>query len=161
MATSYKTGDKIIYPHHGASIVVRKEKREFDGKTVMYLVVQTEHDDMLIRVPSSKVDEIGIRFPLPEEDIEEVLDLLRKRNLREPSVWSRRYKNHDEKLKSGDVYEVAEVLRNLVLRDKDKGLSSAEVTQMKKAEKLLISELAYSLNTDEAEVHSMVMEALS
>ncbi|NDH11159.1 MAG: hypothetical protein EBY44_05410 [Actinobacteria bacterium] len=84
------------------------------------------HGEMTLAVPVDKADEVGMRWPISEEDVEDLFEVLAKRDVREPANWSRRFKNHQEKLKSGDVYQVAEVVRNLALRDQAKGLSAGE-----------------------------------
>src|SRR5690606_3901214 len=110
---SFNVGDRVVYPHHGAAVIKRKEKREVLGEEVEYLVLHMTHGDLTLSVPSDKAEEVGMRRPISNEDIEDLLQLLAKRDVREPSNWSRRFKNHQEKLKSGDVYQVAEVVRNL------------------------------------------------
>ena len=122
---SFKVGDRVVYPHHGAAIIKKKEKRELLGETKEYLVLEMVHGDLVLSVPSDKADEVGMRPPISEADVEDLFRLIGKRDVREPANWSRRFKNHQEKMKSGDVYQVAEVVRNLALREKGKGLSTA------------------------------------
>ena len=90
-----------------------------------------------------------MRDPISDEDVEDVFDVLAKKDVREPTNWSRRFKNHQEKLKSGDVYQVAEVVRNLALREADKGLSAGEKSMFVKARQVLVSELAFALDIEE------------
>ena len=100
-------------------------------------------------MPAEKAEDIGMRYPISVEDVEDVFEVLAKKDVREPTNWSRRFKNHQEKLKSGDVYQVAEVVRNLALRDADKGLSAGEKSMFVKARQVLVSELAFALNISE------------
>ncbi|MEL0140934.1 MAG: CarD family transcriptional regulator, partial [Acidimicrobiaceae bacterium] len=113
---SFKPGDRVVYPHHGAAVIEKKEKRKAFGEEAEYLVLRMAHGEMTLAVPVDKVDEVGMRWPISEEDVEDLFEVLAKRDVREPANWSRRFKNHQEKLKSGDVYQVAEVVRNLALR---------------------------------------------
>ena len=121
---SFKPGDRVVYPHHGAAVIEKKEKRKAFGEEAEYLGLRMAHGEMTLAVPVDKVDEVGMRWPISEEDVEDLFEVLAKRDVREPANWSRRFKNHQEKLKSGDVYQVAEVVRNLALRDQAKGLSA-------------------------------------
>ena len=121
---SFKPGDRVVYPHHGAAVIEKKEKRKAFGEETEYLVLRMAHGEMTLAVPVDKADEVGMRWPISEEDVEDLFEVLAKRDVREPANWSRRFKNHQEKLKSGDVYQVAEVVRNLALRDNAKGLVS-------------------------------------
>ena len=123
---SYDVGDRVVYPHHGAAVIERKEMREAFGRETEYLVLRMAHGDMTVSVPSDKVDEVGVRWPISADEVEDLFEVLRKRDVHEPANWSRRFKNHQEKLKSGDVYQVAEIVRNLALRDRAKGLSAGE-----------------------------------
>ena len=146
---SFKPGDRVVYPHHGAAVIEKKEKRTAFGEKTDYFVLRMAHGEMTLAVPVDKVDEVGMRWPISEEDVEDLFEVLAKRDVREPANWSRRFKNHQEKLKSGDVYQVAEVVRNLALRDQAKGLSAGEKSLYTKARNVLISELAFALDVDE------------
>ncbi len=157
---TYKTGDRVVYPHHGAAIIEKTEMVELNGEKKKYFVLKTAHDDLTVRVPVDKVDEVGMRPPISLEDVEDLFVLLSKKDVREPANWSRRFKNHQEKLKSGDVYQVAEVVRNLALREKAKGLSAGEKNMYTKARKVLVSELSFALNVSEEAAMDQVEEQL-
>ena len=148
---AFDVGDRVVYPHHGAAIIVRKETRDFNGEDTEYLVLEVKREEtrVTISVPSEKVDDVGMRPPISRDEVEDLFDLLAKRDIREPANWSRRFKNHQEKLKSGDVYQVAEVVRNLALREKGKGLSTAEKSMLERARGILVSELSFALNVTE------------
>ncbi len=149
---TFSIGDKVVYPHHGAATVEKREKRkiEVDGKAknVEYLVMRVAYTDLVVRVPTERVEEIGIREVINPEEVEEVFAVIMKTDARTPSNWSRRFKNHIEKLKSGDIYQVAEVVRNLSSRDGDKGLSAGEKRMLSQARNILTSELSYALDLD-------------
>ena len=147
---SFKVNDRVVYPHHGAAVIEGKEKRKLpEGGEREFFVLRMTHGDLTLKVPTDKAEEIGMRYPISVEDVEDVFEVLAKKDVREPTNWSRRFKNHQEKLKSGDVYQVAEVVRNLALRDADKGLSAGEKSMFVKARQVLVSELAFALNISE------------
>jgi len=158
---TFKPGDKVVYPHHGAAVVEKKEKRKAFGKTTEYLILHMAHGDMVLSVPSDKAEEVGMRWPIAKRDVPDLFEVLEKRDVREPANWSRRFKNHQEKLKSGDVYQVAEVVRNLALREDTKGLSAGEKTLYNKALNILVSELAFALNLTEEKALEKVEDALA
>ena len=157
----FKVGDRVVYPHHGAAVITKKEKRRAPtGEQKDYLVLRTAHGEMTLAVPVDKVEDVGMRWPISKEDVEDLFEVLRRRDVREPANWSRRFKNHPEKLKSGDVYQVAEVVRNLALRDADRGLSAGEKSLFNKARNVLVSELSFALNVTEDEAIDSVEKAL-
>ena len=156
----FAVGDKVVYPHHGAAIIEGKEKRPFEGKKTDYFVLRITYGDLKVSIPVDKADEIGLREVINDEEVEEVFAVLRKKEARMPTNGSRRFKNHVEKLKSGDIYQVAEVVRNLSIRDKDKGLSAGEKRMLTKARQILVSELTFALSVTEEEAEKKLDEAL-
>ncbi len=158
---AFKVGDRVVYPHHGAAVIEKKEKRLAFGEETEYLVLRMAHGEMMLSVPVNKAEEVGMRWPISTEDVEDLFDVLGKRDIREPANWSRRFKNHQEKLKSGDVYQVAEVVRNLALRDRSKGLSAGEKSLFNKARSVLVSELAFALDVSEDDAQARVENALT
>ena len=158
---SFDVGDKVVYPHHGAAVIERKEKKEAFGETNEYLVLKLAYGDLTLMVPTDKCDEVGLREVINDEEVEEVFAVLRKKEARMPTNWSRRFKNHVEKLKSGDIYQVAEVVRNLSIRDKDKGLSAGEKRMLSKARQILVSELALAEGTNEDKAEVLLDEVLA
>jgi CarD family transcriptional regulator len=157
----FDVGDRVVYPHHGAAIVVRRDSREYNGEKTDYLVLQMAHGDLMLSVPVDKAEEVGMRPPIGNEEVQDLFELLGKKDIREPANWSRRFKNHQEKLKSGDVYQVAEVVRNLALRDQAKGLSAGEKSMFVKARSVLVSELSFALDVPEDEALERVETTLS
>src|ERR1700681_753677 len=144
----FDIGDKVVYPHHGAAIVERREVKEAFGEKKEYLVLRLAYGDLTLMVPADHTEGVGLREVINDEEVEEVFAVLRKKEARMPTNWSRRYKNHSEKLRSGDIYQVAEVVRNLSIRDKDKGLSAGEKRMLTRARQILVSELTFALNVD-------------
>jgi CarD family transcriptional regulator len=157
---SFDVGDKVVYPHHGAAVVERREVREYFGDKKEYLVLRLAYGDLTLMVPAENTDEVGLREVINDEEVEEVFAVLRKKDVRMPTNWSRRYKNHVEKLKSGDIYQVAEVVRNLSNRDKDKGLSAGEKRMLNRARQILVSELTFAIGVSEAEAEKKLDDAL-
>ncbi|MDE0269519.1 MAG: CarD family transcriptional regulator [Acidimicrobiaceae bacterium] len=156
----FKIGDKVVYPHHGTAEIIRTEKREFLGNRKEYLVLRMIHGGMIVSVPVEKVEDVGVRWPICSEDVDDLFQVLARRDVREPSNWSRRYKNHQEKLKSGDVYQVAEVVRNLARRKLIKGLSTGEKNLYVTARNVLVSELSFALQVTEEEASVKVDKVL-
>ena len=155
----FTPGSKLIYPAHGTAEVLGRTTRTVNGEEVGYVELSVEprgygtSGPMKILVPEAKAAELGVRPAISREEAEEVLEVLAVTKVRVPSNWSRRFKNHVEKLKSGDVYQCAEVVRNLSIRERDGRLSSAEQTMQTNARTILVSELAVSWDvpTEEAE----------
>ena len=158
--SSFDVGDKVVYPHHGAATIERREKKEVFGETREYLVLKLAYGDLTLMVPCDNTDEVGLREVINDEEVEEVFAVLRKKEARMPTNWSRRYKNHVEKLKSGDIYQVAEVVRNLSIRDKDKGLSAGEKRMLTRARQILVSELTFAIGVSEEEAEKKLNDAL-
>jgi CarD family transcriptional regulator len=158
---AFKVGDRVVYPHHGAAVIEKKEVREAFGEKTEYLVLRMAHGDLMLSVPAAKAEEVGMRPPISAEDVDDLFQLLAKKDVREPTNWSRRFKNHQEKLKSGDVYQVAEVVRNLALREASKGLSAGEKAMLVKARGVLVSELSFALNLSEDDALKKLEEQLA
>ena len=147
----FDVGDRVVYPHHGAATIERREKIEAFGEQKEYLVLRLAYGDLTMKVPADNTDAVGLRDVIGLDEVDEVYAVLRKKDARTPTNWSRRYKNHVEKLKSGDIYQVAEVVRNLTLREQEKGLSAGEKRMLARARQILISELTFALGVDETE----------
>jgi CarD family transcriptional regulator len=158
---SFDVGDKVVYPHHGAAVIEGRETIQAFGEDRDYLVLRLSYGDLTLKVPADNTEEVGLRDIIDDEEVEEVFAVLRQKEARMPTNWSRRFKNHVEKLKSGDVYQVAEVVRNLSLRDNEKGLSAGEKRMLAKARQILLSELVFALDTDETDAERRLDEALA
>ena len=156
----FDVGDRVVYPQHGAAVIEKRETKAFFGEEREYLVLKVAFGDLTVMVPADNTDEVGLREVINDEEVEEVFAVLRKKEARMPTNWSRRYKNHVEKLKSGDIYQVAEVVRNLSIRDKDKGLSAGEKRMLNRARQILVAELTFALEVDEETAEQRLDEAL-
>ena len=150
----FNKGDTVIYPQHGACIVHGIKRMKAFGAVQEYLILKTVINEMTLSVPTAMANQVGVRPPVSKSELEDLRSVLSKADPRVPANWSRRFKNHQEKLKSGDVYQVAEVVRNLAARDRDSALSAAEKTMYDRARINLISEIspALKVSTDAAEV---------
>ena len=157
----YKVGDKVVYPHHGAGTVVKKESREVLGQKREYLTIKILHNDMTVQVPCENADAVGLRRVIGEKEVAVVLKALTGGSTEMPKNWNRRFKHNRDKMKTGDVLELAEVVRNLALRDHEKGLSTGEKQMFVKAKKILASELMYAKSMDEEECAEWLEEVLS
>jgi CarD family transcriptional regulator len=151
---TFRVGDKVVYPHHGAAVIEDVQEREIDGEQRTYWVLRLSYGDLTLMVPTDGADQVGLRGVVNRDEVDRVFQILKsKKQGPAPSNWSRRFKNHLEKLSSGDIYEVAEVVRNLSLRDKQKGLSAGEKRMLAKARQILVSELCFAMGVkdDKAE----------
>ena len=145
----YKVGDKVVYPHHGAGTVVKKERREVLGEKREYLTIKILHNNMTVNVPSENAEKVGLRKVIGEDMVKVVVKALTGGGTQMPKNWNRRFKHNRDKMKTGDILELAEVVRNLSLRDREKGLSTGEKQMFVKAKKILASELMYAKDLDE------------
>jgi CarD family transcriptional regulator len=161
VTTRFQVGDKVVYPHHGAAVIEDRETLKAFGEETEYFVLRIAFGDLTVRVPVDKAEDVGLRDVINDEEVEEVFALLRKKDARMPSNWSRRYKNHVEKLKSGDIYQVAEVVRNLSIRENDKGLSAGERRMLGRARQILVSELTFALDVSPEEAERRLDAALA
>jgi CarD family transcriptional regulator len=145
----FEVGDSVVYPHHGAGTVVKKESKDILGETRDYLTIKILHNDMTVMVPCENAGKAGLRRIIDEEAVKKVLTVLQDDLSEMPKNWNRRFKHNRDKIKTGDIYELAEVVRNLALREHEKGLSTGEKQMFTRAKKILASELMYALDKDE------------
>jgi CarD family transcriptional regulator len=157
----FELGDHVVYPHHGAGKVLGKEEMEMLGERREYLTIKILHNDMTVRVPTENAALAGLRRVIDEETVKKVLDVLRDEVSEMPKNWNRRFKHNRDKIKTGDIYELAEVVRNLSLRESEKGLSTGEKQMFTRTKKILASELMYALDKDEDEAESYLDELLA
>lgn len=149
-------GDKIVYPMHGAGVIEAIEEKEILGKKRKYYVVKMPMGDMKVMVPVDNVDEIGIREIINSEEVEQVLAVLADDKTKMPQNWNRRYRINMDKIKSGDIYEIASVVRNLMIREREKGLSTGERKMLSNAKQILISEIVLAKDICEVEAEELV-----
>ena len=157
----FEVGETVVYPHHGAALIEAIEIRQVKGVPTEYLVLRVQQGDLTVRVPASNAEYVGVRDVVNAEGLAKVFDVLRRPYIEEPTNWSRRYKANVEKLASGDVIKVAEVVRDLFRRDQDRGLSAGEKRMLVRARQILVSELALAEKTDEAGAEGILDEVLA
>jgi CarD family transcriptional regulator len=148
----FEIGQSVVYPHHGAGKVLRKEMKEVLGENREYLTIKILHNDMTVMVPTQNASVAGLRPIIDDETCQKVLALLQDECSEMPKNWNRRFKHNRDKIKTGDIYELAEVVRNLGIREAEKGLSTGEKQMFTRAKKILASELMYALEMDEQQV---------
>ena len=155
----------MVYPHHGAGKVLKKEQKEVLGEKREYLTIRIIHNNMTVMVPTANAGRAGLRRVIGEEAVARVIAVLTDDVSTMPKNWNRRFKHNRDKIKTGDVYELAEVVRNLAIRESEKGLSTGEKQMYTRSKKILASELMYALEMeeDEAEGHldSLIEDAHS
>ncbi|MGH2967749.1 MAG: CarD family transcriptional regulator [Solirubrobacteraceae bacterium] len=157
----FEIGDNVVYPHHGAGQVIKKEQKEILGEVRQYLTIKILHNDMTVMVPCENAGKAGLRRVIDEETVKKVLAVLSDDVSEMPKNWNRRFKHNRDKIKTGDIYELAEVVRNLAIREQDKGLSTGEKQMYTRAKKILASELMYALDKDEEQAEAYLDEILT
>ena len=157
----FKIGDKVVYPMHGAGIIEQIEEKEILGEKRKYYVMRMPIGDMKVMIPVDNIEEIGIREIINDEDMGKVLTILRGDKTKMPQNWNRRYRMNMEKIKSGDIFEIASVVRNLMLRDAEKTLSTGERKMLNNAKQMLVSEIVLVSDTDQEETEKLIDEAIN
>lgn len=149
----FEIGDKIVYPNHGAGTIDSIEKKEFLGEEKEYYILKMPIGSMDISIPIANIDKMNIRDVIGKEEGDQVLEILDQAPTEMSSNWNVRYRENQEILKTGDIFKIAEMVRNLAILDKEKGLSTTEKKLLNRARRIMASELvmAGSLETQKAE----------
>ena len=159
---TFTVGETVVYPNHGAAVIEDIETRQIKGEDKLYLVLRIiGQNDLVVRVPACNLDLVGVRDVVDADGLERVFQALRAEHTEEPTNWSRRYKANLEKLHSGNVIKVSEVVRDLWRRDRDKGLSAGEKRMLAKARAILVAELALAEDVAEDRAEIMLDEVLA
>jgi CarD family transcriptional regulator len=159
--TPYKIGERVVYPSHGVATIERVEEKEVLGERKPYLVLRLDAGDLTLMVPASSCETVGVRRLIDKDQVDGVLRVLKKGECTDNAEnWSRRYKANAERLKSGDIHQVAEVVRNLALRERQKGLSTGEKRMLNRARQILAGEIAVALSVDGEEAEAVLEKAL-
>ncbi len=146
---TFSIGETVVYPNHGTAVIEDIENRTIKGEDRMYLVLRiVGQNDLVVRVPACNLDLVGVRDVVDRQGLERVFEVLQAQHTEEPSNWSRRFKANMEKLHSGNILKVAEVVRDLWRRDRDKGLSAGEKRMLVKARTILVEEVAIAEKLD-------------
>jgi CarD family transcriptional regulator len=157
----FDVGDKVVYPHHGAGTIVSKDVKLVLGEKREYLTIKILHNEMTVNVPVDNAEKVGLRGVIDQEMVDVVVKVLLGGSTEMPKNWNRRFKHNRDKMKTGDIFELAEVVRNLALRDHEKGLSTGEKQMFVKAKKILASELMYAKDLDEEATAEWLEEVLA
>jgi len=156
----FSVGDKVVYPMHGAGIIEAIEEHEVLGQRQGYYVLTMSYGGMRVMIPLNNVKSIGLREVIGEQEVAKVAKILQTAPLPSSSSWNRRFNMNLAKIKSGDIYEVAEVVRNLMLQDRTKKLSTGERRLLEAAKQILISELVLACDKDTDSVEAWICNLL-
>ncbi len=152
----FNVGDRVVYPMHGAGVIEAIEEKEILGAKKNYYVMKLPLGEMKVLIPIDSISQVGLRGVIEKNEVSQVFVVLQGEQPEMSANWNRRYRNHLEKIKSGDIYEVAEVVRNLMLRDREKGLSTGESKMLDTARQILISELILVQGVEQAEITTVL-----
>ncbi len=158
---SYKIGDRILYPMHGAGTIEAIEEQEILGEKHSYYVVRLPAGDMKVMLPIKKLNEIGVRDIITPAEGEKVLKAIYDAFQTDDANWNKRYRDNMDLLRSGDIYKVLDVVKSLMLRDKIKGLSTGERKMLSNAKQILISELVLSGTAQASDVEEKLVDAVA
>ena len=159
-ASPFRVGDKVVYPHHGAAVITRKERRDFNKSRADFFVLEVAIDQLILRVPVDSAVELGVRPVISKTAARKVLAVFKTEPEEAGANWSRWYKLLTEKIQSGDIYQVAEVVRDLTFAQQTKGISPALKRMLSKARLILASELRFVLDLSEEEAMKRLDKAL-
>jgi len=149
----FKVGDNAVYPAHGVGVIKRIEKKLISGKEKSFYVLQVIENGMTIMVPTDNTAGVGLRALVSQEQVNEVMDILRDKKVKiDRTTWNRRYREYMEKIKTGSVFEIAEVLRDLQRLKGDKELSFGERKMLDTARTLLVKEIAVATKSKEIKI---------
>ncbi len=160
MFNLFNIGDKVVYPMHGAGVIVSIEEKRILNENHQYYVLKMPVGDMKVMLPIDNVDEIGVREIVDGKEAESVIKLFNECGEDDNNNWNKRYRDNIEKLKSGDLRKVAWVTKTLLLRDKKKSLSNAERKMLNNSKNILISELVLSMGKTYQEIEDILLGAV-
>lgn len=144
----YNLGDKVVYPMHGAGKIESVEEKEILGEKKKYYVLKMPIGDIKLMIPVDNVNKMGLRYIIDKNKIKDVLSVFREKVEESSSNWNKRYRENMDKMKTGDIFELAHVVRDLAYRDREKGLSTGEKKMLVNAKQMLVSEIALSSDED-------------
>ncbi len=156
----FKIGDKIVYPNHGAGVIDSIEKKEFLGEEKEYFILKMPIGSMDISIPISNIDKMNVRDVIDKESGDEVLRILDDDPTPMPDNWNVRYRENQEVIKTGDIIKIAEMVRNLAILDKEKGLSTTEKKLLNRARRIMASELVMAGSLEKEKAEEMIDESI-
>ncbi len=151
----YNVGDKVVYPMHGAGVIDAIEEKEILGEKQSYYILKMP-GEVKVMVPTLTAEEHGIRNVIDKAEAEKVINVLEQDETQMEKNWNKRYRDNMDKMKSGDIYEIADVVRNLSFKQKEKGLSTGEKKMLHNAKQILVSELVLAEHATQDEVEELV-----
>ncbi|HEY8363642.1 MAG TPA: CarD family transcriptional regulator [Tissierellaceae bacterium] len=157
----FNIGDKVVYPMHGAGIIEGIEEKEILGEKRKYFIMRMPIGDMKVMVPVDNMEEVGVREIIKKEDLEKVISVLKSKKTEMPQNWNKRYRLNMDKIKSGDIFEIAAVVRNLIRMDMEKGLSTGEKKMLSSAKQMLLSEIALVSDYNIDQIEKLIMDAIT
>jgi len=157
----YNIGDKIVYPMHGAGVIESIEEKEILGKRPKYYIMKMPIGEMKVMIPIVSSKDIGIREVIDQKEAENVMNVFKNGSIDMSTNWNKRYRENMDRIKSGDIYEVARVVKTLMTRDKIKGLSTGERKMLNNAKQILISELVLAKSMTQNDVEKMLDDIIS
>lgn len=157
----YEVGDKVVYPMHGAGVIESIEEKEILGEKKKYYIMKMPFGEMKAMIPINNANNIGIRDVIDKSIADEVFCSFELKETAQTSNWNKRYRENMIKIKSGDVFDVAEVVRDLIIRERIKGLSTGERKMLSNAKKILISELVLAENMLPSEVEDLINDRIN
>ena len=157
----YKVGDKVVYPMYGAGVIESIEVKEILGqKKTYYIMKMTSSSDMTVMIPEESCDSIGVRFVIGKDEGEKVLEAFRNAPICENSNWNKRHRENMDKIRTGDIYKVLDVVKELMFRDKQKGLSTSERKMLNNAKHIMVSELVLSSVAGKNDIESIMSDSV-
>ncbi|MBR0491108.1 MAG: CarD family transcriptional regulator [Clostridia bacterium] len=151
----FNVGDKIVYPMHGAGVIDAIEEKDILGEKQAYYILKMP-GEVKVMVPTAKADEVGVRNIIDKESADKVFGILEQDETDMDKNWNKRYRDNMEKMKSGDIYEIADIVRNLSFKQKEKGLSTGEKKMLNNAKQILVSELVLAEHSSQDEVERLI-----
>ena len=151
----FNVGDKVVYPMHGAGTIDSIEEKDVLGEKQSYYILKMP-SDVKVMIPTAKAEEVGVRNIIDKQSAEKVFKILGQDETEMDKNWNKRYRDNMDKLKSGDIYEIADVVRNLSFKQKEKGLSTGEKKMLTNAKQILVSELVLAEHSNKDEMEEMV-----
>jgi len=153
----FNVGDSAVYPAHGVAVVKKIEEKTVGGMLKKFYVLEVVENSMTIMVPTDNATQVGLRGIISNKEVQEVYDILKQRDIKiDQTTWNRRYREYMEKIKTGSVYEIAEVLRNLFLLRHSKDLSFGERKMLDQAKQLLVREISLARKEDEEAIEQEI-----
>lgn len=157
----YRIGDKVVYPMHGAGVIEAVEEREILGELHTYYILRMPIGDLSVMIPVGSAGEVGLRPVIEEDDVSRVMRLMAETSPDDQLSWNHRYRRNLEKMKSGDIFSVAEVVAVLARRERRKGLSTGERKMLDNARRILLSEICLSRGIGREEAEQLLERALA